>query len=417
MHVCAHLNVDVVALERDDEITVMLDITAPAMDVDQARPAATVQVVLDRSGSMSGERLEAAKLALMRLVDRLEPTDNFGVVAFDDDASVVVAAGPMTDKASARMAIAGVCAWGGTNLSAGYFRGLQEARRVCGPAGATLMIVSDGEANEGIIDPEQLAGIAARAQQQAITTTTIGIGLGYDELLLAAISTGGAGNHAFAEGADDAGPVLAREVAGLLSKTVQAATLRVTLADAVSITLDEVDRPMLIQGRVATAELGDLWAGEQRKLMLRFTVPAVAALGLAQIASLELRYVALPDLREEVITLPISVNVVPADLAAGRVADPKVVVESLFQGAQIAKRSATLSLRLGDAEQAAVTFGDAAKALRAAAVTSAELDAEAALLDDLGRRALDDDASRVMKFTTTDAYTKTIKRGQTGSAA
>jgi Ca-activated chloride channel family protein len=417
MHVSAHLDVDVVALERDDDVTVMVELTAPALPLDVSCPVATVQVVLDRSGSMSGDRLVAAKLALVDLITRLAPTDNFGVVIFDDEVDVVIPAGPLSDKVGACLAIASIEAGGSTNLSAGYFRGLQEARRVCGPAGATLIVISDGQANDGIVDPDQLAGVAARAQAQAITTATIGIGLGYDEILLAALSAGGAGNHAFAEGADDAGPVLAREVSGLLSTTVQAATLRMTLAEGVQGAAITADLPLQLNGRDATIELGSLWAGQTRNVTLKFSIPALAALGLAEIVSIELRYVALPSLREEVVTLPISVNVVPADIAAGRVANPKVVVESLFQSAQVAKRDATRSLHRHDAVRAAEIFRAAANELRDASVSTPELTAEAELLDELAQRALDDDVSRVAKFTTTDTYNKTVKRGQNGSSS
>ncbi|HVT64343.1 MAG TPA: VWA domain-containing protein [Mycobacteriales bacterium] len=417
MHVSAHLDVDLVAVEQDDAVTVMLELTAPAATDDQPRPAATVQVVLDRSGSMSGDPLFAAKLALTRLIDRLDPTDNFGVVAFDDDATVIVPAGPLTDKAAARDAVAQIEAGCSTNLSAGYLRGLQEARRVCDRAGATIVVLSDGEANQGILDASQLTGIAARAQQQAITTTTIGIGLGYDEQLLAAMSAGGAGNHAFAEGADDAGPALLREVDGLLTTTVQAASLRMTLAESVTAAFIKADLPLVIREREAFVELGDLWAGEERKVLLRFGIPAIAALGLAQVATIELRYVVLPELREEIVTLPITVNVVPADLAAGRVADPRVAVESLFQEAQNAKTAATKSLRQGDAVAASRQFFAASQAIRAASVSSPELAAEADLLDDLSQQALDEDPNRLSKLTTTDIHNKTIKRGQGGSAS
>ena len=96
MQVNARADVDVVAVENDDEVTVMVELAAPTAQHGDRRPAATVQVVLDRSGSMSGERLDAAKQALARLVDRLEPTDRFGVVAFDDEVDVVVAAARST---------------------------------------------------------------------------------------------------------------------------------------------------------------------------------------------------------------------------------------------------------------------------------------------------------------------------------
>src|SRR4051794_13308563 len=126
MQVSAHADVDAVAVEQDDQVTVMLKLIAPAAQTENPRPAATVQVVLDRSGSMDGERLDAAKDALARLVDRLDPADRFGVVAFDDEVQIVVPAGGLTDKHATRDAIVAVDSGGMTNLSGGLLRGMQE---------------------------------------------------------------------------------------------------------------------------------------------------------------------------------------------------------------------------------------------------------------------------------------------------
>ena len=95
----ASLDVNVVAHESTDEIAVLLDLEAPAPTVDVVRPPSSLQVVLDRSGSMSGAPIEGAKKALIDLVQRLEPTDNFGVVTFDDEAQVVVAGRPADRQA------------------------------------------------------------------------------------------------------------------------------------------------------------------------------------------------------------------------------------------------------------------------------------------------------------------------------
>lgn len=80
MLVNALVDVEVVALEQEDEVTVMLDLAAPGAPTDATRPPAAVQIVLDRSGSMFGERLDAAKQALTRLVDRLVSSVNSGTV-------------------------------------------------------------------------------------------------------------------------------------------------------------------------------------------------------------------------------------------------------------------------------------------------------------------------------------------------
>ena len=96
MHLSALLDCDLVAVEQTDELTLLVELTAPTPVTTAPRQPATLQVVLDRSGSMSGDRLEGAKSALIDLVDRLDPADNLGVLAFDNDTQIVVPAGPLT---------------------------------------------------------------------------------------------------------------------------------------------------------------------------------------------------------------------------------------------------------------------------------------------------------------------------------
>ncbi len=97
MNVKALLDVDMVAMEATDNLTLMLDLTAPVNPKHASRPGQAVQVVLDRSGSMNGQPLEAAKGSLLKLIDRLAPQDSFGLVAFDDTALVVVPTRTMAD--------------------------------------------------------------------------------------------------------------------------------------------------------------------------------------------------------------------------------------------------------------------------------------------------------------------------------
>ncbi len=417
MHVDAHADVDVVAVETDDEVSLMVELEAPAAADSGPRPAATVQIVLDRSGSMGGERLGAAKDALLALVDRLDPSDRFGVVAFDDEVQVVVPAGTLAGKASARHAIAALRPGGMTNLSAGLLRGMQEARRVAGDGGATVLLLSDGHANAGEVDPQRLAAVAAGARDHGITTTTVGIGLDYDELLLAEVARGGQGSHVFAEHGDDAAAAVAGEVEGLLTKTVQAASLIVrpdAAVDTVTVWNDLPGKP--IDGGLMV-ELGDLWAGERRRLVLTFAVPAKPALGLARIAELELRYVTVPGMIEQTVTVPVHVNVVPGDQAAGRITDPKVRTELVYQQVQDAKRRAADALRDGDHETAQSSYRAARAQLdeALAACPAPELDEEARILETLSDRLAGGDVLWSAKFSRMDQTRKSRKRGRDGA--
>ena len=416
MHVSALLDVDLVAGEQTDELNLLAELTAPTPTTSATRQPATLVVVLDRSGAMGGGRLQAAQTALASLVDRLDPTDNIGVVAFDNHVQVVVPAGPLTDKAAVQQAIAALGPGGSTDLSAGYFRGLQEAQRVLGPTGATVLLVSDGHANAGETDPGRLGPVAAKHRSGGITTTTLGLGLGYDQTLLGALARGGGGNEHFAEEADTASALIAGEVDGLLDQVAQAASLRITWGPYVTgiDVLNELTVTSLPDG--AQLELGSFYAGETRRLLLTLKIPGIAALGLVQVATLDFTHVALPELVIHTTTVPVHVNVVPGDQAAGRIADPKVRSEVLFQRTQRHKRTAGRWLDEGRTGDAAGLLQGTSAQLRsdAGALPSAvagDLFAEADLLDALADEASVDRA-RAAKVMSYDTTSKSRLRGR-----
>ncbi|MEY9213463.1 VWA domain-containing protein [Thermobifida halotolerans] len=414
MHVSALLDFDAVPVDSADTVHVLLDITAPERPGEQ-RPPATLQVVLDRSGSMAGERLEGAMRALLDLVDRLDPTDNFGLVSFDSAARVEVAAAPLTDKAAVRERIRGLRPGGLTDLSSGLLRGIQEARRASADRGATLLLISDGHANQGVTDHQRLAGIARSAYGHGVATTTLGYGLGYDEELLGAISDGGTGSALFAEDPDTAGALIADEVENLLAKTVQAASLRARPAGAARAVavVGELPSTRLSDGTVMV-ELGDFYSGEQRKLLLRVDVPGVAVLGPAQVAELEVTYVDPASLTTYTVSLPVSVNVVPGDDAAGRVPDPTVRTELAYQEAQTAKRRAAEAMRRGDRAAATGILSEASGSLTGSLPLdpSGELRAQIADLDSLAAQAGVDDVNRTAKNIYANQYQASRKRGR-----
>jgi Ca-activated chloride channel family protein len=372
MKINALLDVNVVAHETTDEVAVLLDIEAPLVVSDVPRRPSSLQVVLDRSGSMAGAPLEGAKQALVALIQRLDPADNFGLVTFDNDAQVVVAAGPLADKAAVVAQITAVYPGGSTDLGAGYLRGLRELRRAVstttgGTAGGTLLVISDGHVNAGITDVDQFASMTSKAYSEGLVTSTLGYGRGYDETLLAAIARSGSGNHVFAADPDAAGAAIAREVDGLLDKVVQAATVTVNFASSVHMLhlYNDLPAQQIGAGQVMI-EVGDLYSQEQRKLLMRLQVPAMAALGLAHIATLVLQYVELPGLVEHTVKLPISVNVVPGDEAANQIPHPTVRSEMLFQDAQASKKRASEAFETGDLDAGQALLDETNAALDAA---------------------------------------------------
>jgi len=372
MDIKALLDVDMIALEATDKVTLMLDLTAPQNPKHATRPGQAVQIVLDRSGSMQGEPLDAAKGSLLKLIERLAPQDSFGLVAFDDTALVIAPMRTMADHDihALRRAIADMYTGGSTDISAGYLLGLRELTRVGATGGSTLLLISDGHANAGEQDPKFFSEVATKSATQKITTSSIGLGTGYDESILEALAQGGGGAHRFAGTIDEAIGAIAAEVDDLLDKTIVNTVLRFTPTDAIAgaPSIEILQRlPYWMDGPTYVLQLGDLFSGENRRFVIDIDVPGIAALGLCTIAEITIEYLNLADRQEISVTMPVNINVVPGDIAAGRIADPVVRAERLIIGAQSAKSLATDELREGKVAEASKRLKGAAKSLRSEA--------------------------------------------------
>ena len=211
-----------------DKVTLMVDLTAPIADSQLSRPPRGVQICLDISGSMSGAPLAAAKESILKLVDRLDKKDTFGIVIFDDTAKVAVPTRPLIDHNMAQLkkSIRNIQSGGSTDISAGFTLAMREAGRVKLEGGTNLLLISDGHANAGEQDPQFFADVAAKSATESITSASIGLGNGYDETILEAIAQGGGGAHRFAADIDEAVGAIAAEVDDLLDKAIVNCVMR-----------------------------------------------------------------------------------------------------------------------------------------------------------------------------------------------
>ena len=389
MHITTHLDIDLIALDETNQVSCLLELTAPADEQVALRPGRTLVVVLDRSGSMRGEPLEAARTSLQSLVRRLAPHDCFGLVIFDDEAILTAPVRPMADHHldSLLHAIETIAPGGSTNLSAGYLLALREAKAslaVSGQSSATVLLLSDGHANAGITDPVRMHDVARSAVSDSIITSTVGLGLRYDEVLLDSLTRGGNGNHRFAHTADVATAEIAQTVSDLLDVSVLAATLRITPSDpAVHRVTVRHDVPTWADDRSIVVGLGDLYGGEERRVLVQLGVDAVRELGTRTIAELQVQFTAAADLAEHRVTLPVVVNVVPGDEARGVLPNPVVEVERLIIEVDETKKAAAEALRNLDPSTAKDAIAEAVEMVSTKRAEAAELAPEvAARLDD-----------------------------------
>jgi Ca-activated chloride channel homolog len=366
------LDTDIIAIESADKVTLMVDLTAPVSENQTSRPARGVQICLDVSGSMEGAPLAAAKESILKLIDRLDKKDSFGVVIFDDTAKVSVPTKPLLDHniAAVKKAIRNIQTGGSTDISAGFTLAMREASRAKLEGGTSLLLISDGHANAGERDPQFFADVAAKSATEKITSASIGLGNGYDETILEAIAQGGGGAHRFAADIDEAVGAIAAEVDDLLDKAIVNCVLRFrpTAMAQGQPKIELLQRlPYWMDGQDYVVQLGDLYAGENRRFIIMVDVPGIEALGLCKIADVTIEYTDLAARNEISVSMPVNVNVVPGDQAAGRIEDPIVKAERMILQAQSEKALATEEILQGNSKSASKRLKGTATNLRSQA--------------------------------------------------
>ncbi|HEX7120685.1 MAG TPA: VWA domain-containing protein [Longimicrobiales bacterium] len=363
-----------------------------------------IGIVLDRSGSMAGAPLEAAKEAAALLVRRLAPVDVVSVVAYDD--AVRTVAEPATGDAQHDLIgrIHAIRSGGCTNLSGGWLRG-RDLVAASKRDGAThrLLLLTDGLANVGITDPDRLVGLCRNAREAGIVTTTIGFGPDYDEVLLRRMAEAGGGSMYYIERPDQAPAVFAEEIDGLLSLRAQNIAVEIRPAAAARLACVHHRYPSEPLDDGLRLELGDLYARDPRVLLAEFLVvpgePAAAGAhgapratgapagtgasaapgtpaGAVDVAELTLTAHVVAEngsIERREIRLPIR-----ASLAEGPRVDPDVRRELLLQEAARAREAAYEAQRRGDDDAAGGLLREAAEHLALEDLVDPELLEEAA---------------------------------------
>lgn len=254
---------------------VLVELTAPPATETRQRPPVNLAFVIDRSGSMSGQKLELAKRAVLEAIARLDDQDRFSVVAYDDQVQVVVERTPATGVArrDAIDRLRDLGPGGSTNLSGGWFAGCEEvAARQDAAAINRVLLLTDGLANVGIKDPGELAVHAGELRARGITTTTFGVGNDFDEALLQAMADAGGGHFYYIADAAQIRDHIGSEVGETLQVVARDVALDVVSADGVSVEAISPQRTTTRGSRTAIA-IGDLVAEQAVEVVLRLTFP------------------------------------------------------------------------------------------------------------------------------------------------
>lgn len=246
-------------------VDVLVRLQAPERPETAAVSRAPLQLalVIDRSGSMSGQPLHEAKRCARMVVDGLGAEDRVAVLAYDDNVRRLTGLVNTSDKTTLHEAIARIHEGGCTNLHGGWLAGAEELAPHTQPnVLSRVILLSDGHANVGLTDTGAIASQCAELAAAGVTTSTYGLGHHFNEDLMTGMADAGRGNAYYGQTADDLADPFREELA--LLDAMCARQVELALEAPAGVTVEVLNHyAKTPQGRWRLPDLaygGEAWA-------------------------------------------------------------------------------------------------------------------------------------------------------------
>jgi Ca-activated chloride channel family protein len=336
-----------VTADQPSALELLISIATPELPAElqaRPRPPLNLALVIDRSGSMSGRKLSYARKAARFLAGELTARDRLAIVTFDDEVTVVMPSTPVSDPQPFLAAISTIHSGGITALFDGWLAGATQVANHLDPAALNrVLLLSDGQANHGLTDQQQIAAKVAGLTARGISTSAFGLGDGFDEDLMGAMATAGDGTLAFIESPGQLADLYASELQGLATTAGKRVSLGIRAkhgAELVDV-LNDLDAT-----EFGNFRLPNLRAGQELNVGVRLQLPAWAP--NQELLSVRLAWDA-PGASErqsliQILTLPV---MAAADLKELDT-DPSVAEQLALLQANRERRRAIEQLDLGD---------------------------------------------------------------------
>lgn len=244
------------------------------LESQKSRPKVNLAIVMDKSGSMQGEKIKRAREAAIDAIQLLSEDDIVSIVTYDSTVDVVVPATKLTDKQMVIDRIKQIQPKGNTALFAGVSKGAAEVRKFLDKERVNrVILLSDGLANVGPASPGELGNLGKSMLKENISVSTLGLGLGYNEDLMVQLANTSGGNHLFIEEASELADIFRREFDDVLSVVAQEVDVTVTIPEGIR-PVRVLGNEAEINGQKIVTRLAQIYSEQDRHVVIEVELPA-----------------------------------------------------------------------------------------------------------------------------------------------
>ena len=260
-------------LKKKQRTYIKVGLTGALRKYPKKRSPVNLAIVLDRSGSMHGTKLQKAKEASAWILKQLRPDDVLSVVTYNSTVQVLLPATKVLSKERIRKKIMAIRAGGSTALFGGVSKGLSEVRKFLSKKRINrVILLSDGIANIGPSSPNALGRLGRASAKQGITITTIGLGLGYNEDLMTRLAMHSDGNHGFAKSANHIKDLFKSELNDIFAVVAQQIKIKIRCSRGIR-PVRVLDRRAKIRGNRVEVRLNQLYSKQEKYVLLEVEIP------------------------------------------------------------------------------------------------------------------------------------------------
>lgn len=379
---------DYPAVPVGEKFTVRLMIGVQGEVKDKRKYPINLALAIDRSGSMGGGKIEKVLEATRLIAGMMEQQDIFSLVTFDDKVETIIPSAKGADLKGIDMLLNKIALGGNTFLSGGYEEAGRQSFNAPRTAISRIVLLSDGQANQGITDLSQLSELAKAFRQKGATTSTFGVGIDFDEGLMTNLAESGGGNANFIEDPLQAADVFREELD--MMRGLTDVDCSICFKSAMSGVFAQQLNTFPIENEAWV--LGDVSCAEERFFILELSLPAfekcMTGVHLGDIVVFSrsgfVGSGGKGDCSDSNIQIPINISVVDSKQFDAIKPDTRVLIESALLSVARVKREARELARSGNFDAAANILQQMAYDLKDLGLPDLALEAA---IDDLYRRA------------------------------